>query len=571
MCFFRLFIYLISLGLAVGCTGVGSSFQAAKKIEAFCKPKTSLTSKKSLALSSPFQAGKVHLSASSIENSNGMDSAMALGMPDATREISAERKIIALVDNECTQNSLRSAPISRGLALSQQFNSKLRTQAYSTNLGRSFSLGEFEKLVNVDECLLGVSDEAEVVSQQIPNDPRFLQQRHLAAIDAPSAYDLFYDLESGIQQDVVIAIVDTGVDLDHQDLAANIWKDAQGKSGYDFVNSDDDPDDDNGHGTHVAGLAAAVGQNGIGVTGVMYKHGKIMAVKVLNASASGTLSVVANGVRYAVDNGADVINLSLGGGVGENAAIRDALAYALENDVAVILAAGNSNDELTGSHFLAPASYGRRYSGAITVGSVDSVTLEKSGFSNYGNEYVELMAPGSNGIMSTFLNNAYIEKQGTSMSAPITAGAIGLAIGMMRSQAKPYSPALLEQLLTLSAAEMNSLKNYAQNGRLLNLFNLATLTQTAIETQALILKHPQSQVGVLGGEVTLEVIPEVQDGLIFQWRKDGINLPGTNGSSLVIPDLGPDDAGSYSVLVSNGTDEALSDEAQVSLASEICE
>ena len=157
--------------------------------------------------------------------------------------------------------------------------------------------------------------------------------------------------------DVTVAVVDTGVDLAHRDLAPNLWTnpgevpgngiDDDGDGivddvhGADFVNGDGDPSDDNGHGTHVAGIVAARGNNGVGVAGLAWRA-RIMAVKVLGADASGDMATVAAGVRYAVAHGARVINLSLTGpSPGPDlAAAVDAAAAA---NVLVVAAAGNAH------------------------------------------------------------------------------------------------------------------------------------------------------------------------------------------------------------------------------------
>ncbi len=134
----------------------------------------------------------------------------------------------------------------------------------------------------------------------LPNDPYYSLQWGPAAIGADDAWNL----EQG-DASVIIAIVDTGVDYTHPDLAANYLS-----GGYDWVNGDADPRDDNGHGTHCAGIAAAAINNSAGVAGIAQVS--ILAEKVLNAEGSGSTSAVANGIIHAVDNGADIISLSLG-------------------------------------------------------------------------------------------------------------------------------------------------------------------------------------------------------------------------------------------------------------------
>jgi len=172
---------------------------------------------------------------------------------------------------------------------------------------------------------------------------------------------------------VKIAIVDTGIQLNHPDLINNIV------AGYDFVNGDTDANDDNGHGTHVAGLASA-SFNEAGVVGVSHTS-KLMPIKVLNSQGYGYLSDVAKGVYFAADNGARVINLSLGS-TSDSLVLKDAVNYATSKGSLVIAAAGNDGG--------APCSYPAAYSNAVCVVATDSKNLLAS-FSNIGGE---LAAPG---------------------------------------------------------------------------------------------------------------------------------------------------------------------------------
>src|SRR5581483_10497467 len=148
-----------------------------------------------------------------------------------------------------------------------------------------------------------------------PNDPNFGSQWALPKISAPQAWDLAPGSSA-----VKIAIIDTGVDLTHPDLSGKILP------GYDFVNSDTVAQDDNGHGTHCAGIAAAITNNSAGIAGVGYNC-SIMPVKVLNSSGSGTYAAIVDGIVWATDHGANVISMSLGGSSGSSA-LQDAVDYA---------------------------------------------------------------------------------------------------------------------------------------------------------------------------------------------------------------------------------------------------
>lgn len=234
-----------------------------------------------------------------------------------------------------------------------------------------------------------------------PND-LVAQQYGPQKMSAPAAWDVTLGSSS-----IVIAIIDTGVNLTHPDLAAKIVP------GYDFVNSDADPMDDHGHGTHCAGIAAAITNNGIGIAGIA-PNCKIMPVKVLNSSGSGSTANIANGINWAVDNGAKVVSLSLGGG-GISATMEGAVNYAWNNGVVVVCAAGNGG--------AATLFYPAGYNNSIAVGSTDSADA-RSSFSQYGT-WVDIAAPGSS-IYSTYTGTGYATLSGTSMACPHVAGEVGL-------------------------------------------------------------------------------------------------------------------------------------------------
>jgi thermitase len=192
----------------------------------------------------------------------------------------------------------------------------------------------------------------------------------------------------------VIAVVDTGVDLTHPDLAPNLWTNpapsgAQDLHGYDFVDDDGDPDDYQFHGTHVAGTAAAAEDNGIGVAGVA-PDAQIMAVRALDGDGSGSTADIAAGIAYAANQGADVINLSLGG-PGSDKAMSDAVDLAASKDVVVVAAAGNegsNNDTAPAVPCALPQA------NLICVAALNQ-SGALAGFSNFGPGTVDIAAPGT--------------------------------------------------------------------------------------------------------------------------------------------------------------------------------
>jgi len=238
-----------------------------------------------------------------------------------------------------------------------------------------------------------------------PNDPGFGYQYGLINIRAPQGWQI-----NRGSAGVTIAIVDTGIEMSHPDLAPKLV------AGYDFVNNDSNPNDDNGHGTHVAGIAAASTNNGVGVAGVSW-GARLMPVKVLDAFGNGTYSNVAQGIIWATDHGAQVINLSLGGS-SPNSVLQNAVDYAYSRGVVLVAATGNS-----GSNFVL---YPAHYPNVIAVAATDA-TNTRAGFSNYGPE-VSLSAPGVT-IYSTQYGG-YGYRNGTSMAAPFVSGLAALLRGI---------------------------------------------------------------------------------------------------------------------------------------------
>jgi thermitase len=235
---------------------------------------------------------------------------------------------------------------------------------------------------------------------EIPNDARFSSEWGMTIIQAPQAWDITHGSST-----VKIAILDTGIDADHVDLAGKVV------AAQNFSTSST-TDDKQGHGTHVAGIAAGITNNGTGVAGVAYKA-SLMNVKVLGDDGSGYHSAIAQGIIWAADNGANVINMSLGGASGSTA-LQQAVDYAWSKGVVMVAAAGNEG--------ISSPSYPGYYTNAIAVAATDS-NDRLYAFSNRGS-WVDVAAPGS--ALSTVPNNGYSTLSGTSMASPFVAGLAGL-------------------------------------------------------------------------------------------------------------------------------------------------
>lgn len=286
----------------------------------------------------------------------------------------------------------------------------------------------------------------------MPNDPYFLNEtlwglhntgQNGGKVDADMNAPEAWALNTG-SSNVIVAIIDTGVDLDHPEFSGRIT------NGYDFANNDENPDDDEGHGTHVAGTAAARGNNALGVAGVAWDV-RIMPIKVLAGNGSGLISWSAEGVIYAADNNANVINMSLGGTY-RSQALQDAINYAYNKGVLVVAAAGNCGDEdyiFNGCSVIDQTSYPAAMDHVLAVASTTRTDTQSS-FSNQGN-YVDIAAPGSS-IKSTCIGGGYCTQSGTSMASPQVAGLAGLVF----SQFPSYSPSQAAQAIVNNADDLGA-------------------------------------------------------------------------------------------------------------------
>ena len=310
----------------------------------------------------------------------------------------------------------------------------------------------------------------------LPSDPDLDQlwgMNGTYGIDAPGAW-----AQTLGDPSVVVAIIDTGVDLDHPDLAANIWTnsgeiagngiDDDGNGyiddlhGWDFVNNDGDPNDDNNHGTHVAGTIAAVADS-VGVVGVA-PNSKVMALKFLDANGSGLTSNAVTALAYAVDNGAQISNNSWGGG-GSSSSMSSMLDIAAAANHLFVAAAGNSSNN-NDSNPSYPASYSQGNVVAVASNQSDGAP---SSFTSYGATSVDVVAPGS-GILSSVVGGGYATFSGTSMATPHVAGVAALMLAVNPS----ISFADIKQILIDTSTSDSRLASYAASGGVVNAADAVT-------------------------------------------------------------------------------------------------
>jgi len=284
-----------------------------------------------------------------------------------------------------------------------------------------------------------------------PNDEQYPAQYGHLRIQSPKGWALGKGASS-----VKLAVVDTGIDLTHEDLSARYV------GGYDFFNEDSSPYDDHGHGTHVAGIAAATGNNGVGVAGVGWYTG-LLGVKVLGADGSGTDPDIAEGIVWAADQGASVINMSLGG-YDSSQVLADAVAYARAKGALVVAAAGNDGVDVP--------SYPAALPGVIGVAATD-VNDARAGFSNFGS-YVDVSAPGVS-VISTLPDDQYGYLSGTSMSTPFVAG----AAAVLKARYPSYTAGQLWGRIRDGADDLGAkgYDRYTGYGRL-NLFRALAISGT---------------------------------------------------------------------------------------------
>jgi subtilisin family serine protease len=268
-----------------------------------------------------------------------------------------------------------------------------------------------------------------------PNDPDFASQWAFATTGALAGWAL-YPGAYGTSAGAPLAIVDTGVDATHPDLAGRVRTDL-GASCLNLTPCVGGPAaDDEGHGTHVAGIAGAATNNGVGVAGVAFSS-PIIPVKVLDSTGTGTFSDVADGILWAAQHGARVINLSLGDG-GYSQTVCNAVSTAEHTYGALIVAAAGNASSAASS---APAAC----TGAVGVAATDELDSPAS-FSNFGSPDVFMSAPGVD-IESTYLGGVYVTMDGTSMASPFVAGVAALRLGEYPSS----TPADVRRVLASTA------------------------------------------------------------------------------------------------------------------------
>ncbi|MEX2381897.1 MAG: S8 family serine peptidase [Opitutales bacterium] len=355
--------------------------------------------------------------------------------------------------------------------------------------------------------------------QELPDDPLLTSQWGLTRIDAPGAWRITTGSE-----DVVVAVIDSGMDLNHADLAGNLWRnphededgsDRSGNgfiddiSGWNFVDDNNRPEDTHGHGTHVAGIIGAVGNNGVGVAGVNWNT-KLIPLSV--GRESFTTSRIIAALDYATElkkiHGVNIVATNNSyGSEARSELLREAISRSRDAGILFVAAAGNEGFEFRENRKVYPAAYS--LDNIVTVAATTrSDTL--ASFSNSGAEYVHLGAPGER-IHSTLTNNGYGAKDGTSMAAPYVAGALALM--------KAANPELdwreLRSTLFESVDPLPDLKDKTTTGGRLNLHKaVRTSVMGPIEVRVQYPRRSSVKLADAGSELYLEASLDENGSLV---------------------------------------------------------
>ncbi|HZE11504.1 MAG TPA: S8 family serine peptidase, partial [Burkholderiales bacterium] len=419
-----------------------------------------------------------------------------------------------------------------------------------------------------------------------PNDPSFPSQWGLhnvgqtggtvdADVDAPEAWDI----TTG-SSDVVVAVIDTGVDYNHQDLAANIFRnsadcndngiDDDGNGfiddchGIDTANGDSDPNDDNGHGTHVSGIIGAVGNNGIGVAGVAW-NAKILPCKFLDSTGSGAIADAIACLDYVAamkDRGVNIVasNNSWGSGF-PSQALSDAIEAQMQRGILFVTAAGNAGDNNDEWFPQYPCSFD--LPNILCVAATRDLN-DLAFFSNFGSSTVHLAAPGMN-ILSTTPGNTYTTLSGTSMASPHVAGAVAL----VKSQDPARDWRTIKNLILAGPRSFFG-SGITISERMLNLYESLSCTDSVLLARLRPLKRRNFDLhaigdplelsalhincGVPAGNVTVTVSP---GGETVTLVDDGTNGDKVAGDGIYTGTWTPLAAGTYSLTFPEIIDDVV--------------
>jgi hypothetical protein len=434
-----------------------------------------------------------------------------------------------MVDRKCILES--SADFSHRKLLAITYNKNYKR--YSSFEFHSLPTKNFNNLskaleyFKIDSCILSVSeDKLFYPLAALPNDPKVEDQSYLFSIAYPEVYSQAFTGSANLKQLYTVAVIDLGFWLEHPDLQSQWWVN------LDEIPSNGVDDDANGviddihgshqatvpaggdpssisyqtHGTHVSGFIGAASNNNEGISGIMGPNVKIMAIntypKIVGGPQQGTFgSTIANSIIYATDNGANVINISMGT-EGIQPSLEEALLYAVSKNVTVVVAAGNNSKELSDNFKFIPAYYAKNIEGVVAVAATNSANNNVSppicNFSNYSSSFVEIAAPGcdlntftsygGHGILSAVDSgispSLYGFIQGTSMASPIAAAAAMYAYATMKEYYGLIPTSAMVEDAIVNGSKINAnLNGSVKNNKHINLKSISTYIDSKYKTE----------------------------------------------------------------------------------------
>ncbi|MDD3022114.1 MAG: S8 family serine peptidase [Alphaproteobacteria bacterium] len=520
----------------------------------------------------------------------------------ASVALTPETRLLAVVDNTCAAKD-EGRHLRQLIFADQEVSHTLDQSAYRLTLDRTYTFQELTELAKEDSCVVTVDLNPQLsLFQAAGSDPMLATQKHLATIEHAEVYSNLFNSNNGINSYVRVAVIDSGIDLYHPDLKDALITDSNGKViGYNAIDNNLDFADSGFHGTHVAGLIGATSDNGFGGRGVLGRYIRIIPIKVSKDGSSVDLDAVINGIRWAADQGAEVINMSLGGTT-DRPAYRDSIQYALDKGTFIAVASGNNGKNLGSQINMYPAMYSKDYEGMITVGSIDATTKAMSSFSNYSTTYVDLMAPGSdgaNGILSTVpaslspssmaskisVNGGVAPIHGTSMATPVASGAAAVVYALAKSRGYRPAPAQVERILLDSADVLSNLGVTVKGGKSLNLKKLVAavdsdmgvsvasdVSRKMASGRVAIQAQPQEKQVLVGGATTFVAQPTMDSSVFlnYQWYKNGRPLISETKQQLVLTNINEASAAAYHVVIRAGSKEVVSSRANLIVGKSLC-
>ncbi|MDQ8185156.1 S8 family serine peptidase [Pelagicoccus sp. SDUM812002] len=555
-------------------------------------PNPSLPPSEQLQYKNPKDWSKATVLSERIETTEGSGATQKrrhriVSTPDFTYPIRITESLRLNEDGEETVERIISAYVANQIVLSSESELELReAEQIAEALGwtvRSHypnsSLAVIEttkiELDTVETALAVLANANSVVTAEqneilyaltAPNDPRY-QLGHQSSLEPPEDFGINALAGWGVRTNsdsVIVAIVDSGIRLDHQDLAANLWTNEyeipgngidDNQNGYvddvhgiNAIARDGDPSDDNGHGTHIAGIIGAGGNNGIGISGVAW-HSNLMAIKALNDAGRGVASDVIVGIDYAGQNGAKVVNASWGTDV-----YSISLQYAIErlNEKGAVLVAAAGNDSLDidiPKDRIFPAAYSNS-----NILSVANSTLDGSqtGTTNWGKRNVDIAAPGED-ILSTWhtSTDAYTTQSGTSMSAAFATGILALTA----AEYPDSSATELIDRICLTTTRSRNLSRVTKFGGIPNLYTCLT-AQELPHVPILWSGSETDPIRFTGEDASFSVEAESDTEISYKWYLDDEIIPDETDPSIQILEIAPSDEGEYVLVATNDEGQA---------------